>query len=102
MPLRVEEITEEVHPAQPGIVFNLAGIERHLGWRWWRRNCRITEPLMGAHGVVVALVFPDQMLQMVFPEHDEMVEAFLLYTLNEPFRERVQVDRLPRRLARAA
>ena len=40
---------------------------------------------MGAHGVVVALVFPDQMLQMVFPEHDEMVEAFLLYTLNEPF-----------------
>ena len=46
---------------------------------------------MGADGVVMALVFSDQVFQMVFPENHELAEAFLLYTLNEPFRERVQI-----------
>lgn len=40
---------------------------------------------MRSDGVVVVLVFPDQMLQVGFAEHDEMIETFLLYTLNIPF-----------------
>ncbi len=80
-------------PAQPGIALDFGRIERHLGWRWWSRDCRVSKSLVRTHGVVMALVFPDQVIQMVFPEYDEMIETLLLYTLNKPFGKSVQVGR---------
>jgi len=81
------------HPAQPGIALDFAGIKRHLGWGWRKRNRFVPESLMWAHGVVVALIFPEQVFQMALSKNDELADTFILDRLYKPFRERVQVGR---------
>ena len=53
---------------------------------------------MWADGVVVILVFPEQEFEVAFAESHEMVQAFMLDCLHEPFRVGVEVGRSEREL----
>ena len=51
----------------------------------------VVQRLMWADGLIIVDVFGDQVVEVVFPEHDEVVQGFLLDTLNPPFHESVHV-----------
>ena len=72
-------------PTQPCPTFDRDGVGR-FAIRLWPVSCErnVAQRLMRTLGVVVLDVLGDQVIEVLLAEYDEVVQRFLLQTLDEP------------------